>query len=610
MSTYNWNDGIRGINNGEAVDAANTNRPLGDLNEKANYLKAQLDALHNGEALYLRNRRVTPECYDGCVVYYDPIEMCFAPAQAVVGFDAGVGKIADSSFVVGIVAKKLSATVADLIIGGAWPYHDTTAVLNKDVSGPRYLSATEGGLLVDEPPAFAVRVGQWLAETQELLVQPVPRDVLEGHVHYKFQLFAEPAGTPSTDIYMQKHTIAAANSSLPGWLPADDPSFAGLAPAGAKFGYNIGLHTELFKVFPPVPLDSAYIEAFIDGAGAGRELDDVVVVDQSGIWWMKDDWGWAPWASDMATLDDDSSHVTNPSEAPPPIELHHGHGYVGTNPAQQYRFSLYLWFSRPTYRTENSMVASLQPEKGSPITVKDCTGKDATTGHLYVGYDFNILDDGEDYPGEIVVKEFTATQMKRGTVVAGIKSGSDVISIKRSDGKPPNADGYYGGYVTIEYKDPATQKREFDTALFALDGALQGDQFGTFYIGLKNGVANGMRGRVDIPSTGMPSGKFNVKLNMRLYAEMGGSLPSLKFSYKRVASASIPTMLPNASTEVVLPDLVLGSVGTVSYANMYFDFVSPALETEAGDTLFFTVQRLVDSYAGIVGVLRVRAIID
>ena len=72
-------------------------------------------------------------------------------------------------------------------------------------------------------------------------------------VHYRFKLEPQPAGIPNDPDNNQKHSIVTADANLPGWLPADDISFQGMAPAGAKFGYNLAKHPELASAFPPLP---------------------------------------------------------------------------------------------------------------------------------------------------------------------------------------------------------------------------------------------------------------------------------------------------------------------------------------------------------------------
>ena len=135
MALPAWVAGARGVRDGEPVNAAVANRPVFDLLQRDEYLKALIDALHLGEALYLRERAVEASCYEGCVVYYDAAERRFAPALAVQPA-AGVTAIDPRALVAGVVEHKHSATVADIVLAGAIRL-DPDLVEDADISGPQ-----------------------------------------------------------------------------------------------------------------------------------------------------------------------------------------------------------------------------------------------------------------------------------------------------------------------------------------------------------------------------------------------------------------------------------------------------------------------------------------
>jgi hypothetical protein len=467
------------------------------------------------------------------------------------------------------------------------------------------LSAAVPGLTVSTRPALGVLVGQWLAEYKTLVLQPSPSANPGGHTHYRFKLYATPAGTTNNPVFMDRHCILLSDPTLPGWLPADHAVFGGTAPEGAKFGYNLAKHHELFKVYPPAPLESAHVEAYLDGAGGGREMGRVVRLTASGIWWMRDDWGWAPWQLDFTNLSTDTGAVVTTPETPPPIELQHGPGYVTEDGSSNCPFSLILWFSRPTQHTENAVVASLEAK--APITITDCNGKPATTGRLIVGLDWKLATDDTGTPGCMVVKEFDGTTIKRGKVMTGLRSDSDLVQLVSPDGEAPDEDGYLPGRVLLRYQDPNGTARELEVSLFALDGATEEKYADLFYLGFPNGRRSAVRGRVEIPETGVPKDMFDVSLKLRLLGTASGDLPALQFSYRRLPVSANPAALPTASSEVTLASVP--SNIRLNSANLYFDVITAPMRARAGDTLVFTLQRGQEGYPGIVGVARARGVI-
>jgi hypothetical protein len=94
----------------------------------------------------------------------------------------------------------------------------------------------------------------------QIMVNPQMRDFLEDHIHYSVDLVALPAGDHTSPGPDGLHVITNADSTLEGWLPADDPVFDGKAPTGAKFGYNLSAQTELDQLWPPIPSDAALLE--------------------------------------------------------------------------------------------------------------------------------------------------------------------------------------------------------------------------------------------------------------------------------------------------------------------------------------------------------------
>jgi hypothetical protein len=290
------------------------------------------------------------------------------------------------------------------------------------------------------------------------------------------------------------------------------------------------------------------------------------------------------------------------------VELQDGHGFVSDPTSASCPFSLHLWFSRPTYHTDNAVVASLTAADGAPLTITDCAGKPASTGNLVIGMDMRLLADGDSHPGHIVVKELAGAAVRRGPVVSGLRSENPIIELVPEAGVLPDADGFYYGRLLIRYQDPALAARELDVSLYALDGATEEKYAGMFYLGFVPGRQSAARGRLDVPSTGMPAGQFAVALALRVICTAAGALPDLQLSYRRLPPADAPAALPGDASEITLPAVAL-SARTAAAANIYFDYLTAPMQARAGETLMFTLRRHVDPYSGVIGVIRSRGVL-
>jgi hypothetical protein len=102
-----------------------------------------------------------------------------------------------------------------------------------------------------------------------------------------------------------------------------------------------------------------------------------------------------------------------------------------------------------------------------------------------------------------------------------------------------------------------------------------------------------------------------MKLVFRLLSRVTGTLPTLPLSYRRIPKNSTNCTkidLPDESTD--LADITAVACGSVS-AGQYVAAESELFSVEAGDQILFTLGRLsTDTYAGNVGVLRQRALIE
>lgn len=608
-----WQHLVRLIEDGQNVDASSTNKPHTDLVQRTQHLKDLLDLLSASEALFVRGVPVRETVAVGQPVYLHDGDGVFDQALVALDLDANGnwGVPAKSAYAWGVVVSKSTNTVADVATTGLVRGLDITAALRTGQvpeTGPYFLSAREAGKIERvRAPAAPFVLYHW-AEEGLTWVMPDASVGMIDHVHYRFQLVAEPAGTPNNPDVGEKHEITSADASLQGWLPADDPVFAGMAPTGAKFGYNLAKHPELASVFPPLPPESAFIEVYGSGWGSGREPEVAVKVDANGIWWMLDDYGWAPWSVDYwEVVGSPPASGGDPAERPAPVDQQPLHGWYG-DPTTVYTLSIFLWFSKLASKTNDGVVASLRPCEGSPIRVLDCNCEnEASSGHLRLALDLQLGEDPTLVPGGVVFKGVSGTTFVRGWVTEGVKSLSSAIQVA---GDAVDPDGYAQGRVTINYLDPNTTGRELDVSLVALDNAREESQFDLMYLGFPPNKDSSIRGKIEIPKAGFSSSvTYELALRFWILGTAAGTLPDLGFSYRHVPEPL--TTLPLPSSEDGSSTLALNTF-TIG-ANQYLQVETDPFVVTPGETLFFTLLRAAeagDGYTGKVGILRQRGIIN
>jgi hypothetical protein len=608
-----WQALVRMIANGTPVDAQTTNAPIQDLAQRDQYLKDILDLMTASEALYMRNAVVESSVQEGTPVYLNTTTGVFGPALAAVSFDpeASWGTVAPTSFCWGIVVQKHNATSADLCTIGVVRNIDLSAVMDDPtVSGPRYLSGQTAGRLSSQRPAVTSYVLFWYADTQTALVMPTPKELLEGHIHYKYQLYSRPAGTPNNPAYGDKHSVDLPDVMQKGWLPADHISFAGNAPVGAAFGYNLSQHPELMTNFPPIPADSYYLEVYGEGWGTSREPSTAVRIDNNGIWWMRDDWGWAPWSVDWwEGLSSSSSAVPGtPSVLPPPVDLQYGHGYAD-NPDLNYSLNIYLWFTRMTAKTNEAMVTSLTPVAGTPLEIVDCDGKPATMGALFIKANLNMLVNPTAVAGATVLKSVDGTTFRQGLVVEKVRSLSPNIIVNNLP------TGEYGqSAVSIDFVNPITNSRELDVSLIGLNNAREESVADVLFIGFVASRDSSIRARLDVPALALASNN-TLKLRLRIIGTAAGVMPQLTMSYRVIpAGSDTPYPLPTSDTALPGLDLSLVNGGDPIAANDVVEVETAEFgPIAAGDTVFVSIGRAgsspSDTYAGTVGFIRQKGIL-
>ncbi len=107
-----WVSRLSPIRDGEEVRQAVANRlPLQDA-QRAQHLKDRLDALQDGQALYLRGVALASSVQTGNAVYWDPAAQEYKQALAALQQDTDTQelRVADSAYVTGVVIQKQTAT--------------------------------------------------------------------------------------------------------------------------------------------------------------------------------------------------------------------------------------------------------------------------------------------------------------------------------------------------------------------------------------------------------------------------------------------------------------------------------------------------------------------
>ena len=425
------------------------NRAPRALDGNVRYLRDLLESSVKGDALIAFCQTVKSDVQEGYAVYFNTNNLQFEGALAGTEIDALTGNLVTSatSYVWGVVINKINATKADILIGGVGEVDLSTSVDSVQIGKLHYLSGTAAGRMTSTRPPVGVPVmvvGQQASSGKyEIFVNTSFKDFIDSHSHVKFDLVAEPAGDHSPPAVNDPHTITNADTSKEGWLPAGNAIFNGNAPSGAVFGYNISA-SALANVWPPIPLQAASLEIFRESVNnpspnphfpvLGRVPDQLVVIDEYGIWWMTDCYDAVPWPTLLDT--------TNP------ISLSASQGLCPVDDAVD-DVLLTLWYTNIKFLTSTTNVLSLQATEGSGLSVY-CRGTttEKTTGHLEIDFNLALLINGGAQAGHLVFKDYDADTktFNRGPVVESIQSASPELEIA-SDVTAGEGGELYGNLV-------------------------------------------------------------------------------------------------------------------------------------------------------------------
>lgn len=587
-------DPIRLIQDRELVSAAVTNRPLLGMDANVRYLWDLFQSALRGETIIARSRSVATAVQEGMPVFFNASTQLFEPALGQAELVDGVFELSASSRVWGICYRKTYDDLADILLQGFGAVDlSQAAAPTVELGQLYYLSNSTAGELVTQRPPVGVAVLQTAGSEPDgrtqVYVNTRFHDLLEAHRHYRFALQTVPAGTHTPPTQGAVHTITSPNAEIEGWLPANHSNFAGKAPVGAKFGYNIAA-SKLAHVWPPVPVQHAYLEhnrgeTFAAmGMGVPLGLDKLCVIDRHGIWWMSDCYGQVPWPTAY-----DSSNPSSPAPGACP----------------NLAMALTLWFTRPVFANTASWVNSLRAAEGSGLVVR-CVDdmRDATTGHLEIDFATELIADGAEQTGHLVFKSLDEGRLLRGPVVSGLTAGANIQLISTV----ADFDGQKVGQVQIA-ADLELTGREISVDIVRLDGVDEEYFRDVMMLSFPAARYSAIRSRIQIPSGIMLPTNARMALSFWFLNRASTPLPANMFSvsYRVIpAAGAVPAALPASDT--TLPQIPASQVAGTG-VDQYFELTTDSFPVTVGCTVLFTVSRAAtDGYNGNIYLMRQRGV--
>lgn len=622
MANANFPNGVRHVQRNEAVSASVTSRPTKDLEKRTNYLREAVVAIEEGRLLVWKGQRVALAVQEGQPVYWDAANQCYDQALAAVTTDAVSGTLVPrpSCDCTGLCLRKTSATTADIAVAGVAHFTDLTPMVAEHPATPGryYLSAADPGKLTLQKPPVTIPVCVIFGPTDAcdenswVYIMPQLKDFQENHVHYRFDLYCRPAGTHAPPVPGQDHVITDADPTEKGWLPADDPSFGGRAPTGAKFGYNLARHQELARVWPPIPLQSAVL--FWDKGHQHLGASEVpsqgnrrlVTFDHHGIWWMSDCYGDVPWPTNYDNTGQQLLPASVSSETLLDVEHCPRHEDM----------RVIISFLHMLFMTDRTVVTSLQPGTGQPIRFVNCDGKEANTGDLWAFLDLMATIDPGEYAGGRAFKRLVGTGLRFGLgwMAEGLVAGSEYVQLSSDhqrllDPDEPASETnptVHQGIITVDVNpDPA--EREVPPQIVRLGDAMERLHKNVPYIGLPQQRDSGVRLRLNVPCAGLPENP-QMKIRVMLFGRGDGELPPLVMTKQQLAR---PVTTPTPLVEGDDPALTFDTEGVAVTTDAAIEIESSDFDVVAGDTVLVSIERAAGSgyNEAEVGIIRIAGII-
>jgi len=561
------------IVNGLPVNADTINTRLEALYQNDLYLKQVLDYFEMPSGL-IRCVEVDPASQKGQPVYYSDVSGRYELAY----YSETGGSLDTNAQVWGIIVKKESNDKALILIDGIYPVDLTAAIGTPNYSGKLFLGDTPGeltGTPAGETPVFVLSA----SGDGSVLFRPWTGEHLGTIAQWKHSLVCEAAGTGSiTDCV---GSIASANDALPGWLPADDASFGGTAPAGAAFGYNIAADFSLESRWPLKYPNSAHLDfdrgchLAIGGTSVPMGADGLAIIDENGIWWMNDCAQDLPWDPNPGTPSNDSCPRTLAKR----LTLHMAAPAGGGNSAEG-GSAVSLVSTHPAFRF-----------------VKENTDTLASVGALNLTFSAaNLIGTNTDYSG-LALKSVNGNVIDRGPVVTSIKAGNG-ISISSDSAYESNGDRYFH---EVELSAELAGQRELLPGTTALNKATEERTLGTLGIGLPARRLSSLTSMFVVPAdlTGPVTLSFRTWTMANFASGSGtGSAETLNVTLKTLEP---PAPTTNA-TLIVEETLTLPACAIAN--SVVEEQVSSTFQATPGSVLYITVERESASVDYIIEVLK------
>lgn len=586
-----YNHNVKFLSNGEPVNASVSNRAPQANAANIEYVRRLLAAASAGKSLQFPDAKLKPEVIVGSLVYFDEATASFGPAIAKLTSSLDGTFLPDpQSVVIGVVAAKHTAICGDVVTIGQLP----SAVVPQGVTdnGLYFLSATDAGHVTKDKPTLAIPAVFYGGVGAAFVIPHWLNGDLDTN-YYRFDLTAAPASDPYVaPLPGDPVVVTNPDSALPGWLPADDAVFGGKAPAGAKFGYNLGQDAALLAQWPPIPASGAYLEMDRPLTSPNPNYEDLVyntgykgvskdwfTINADGIWWFDDNFDEAPFDTDYESL----------ADAP-----------------DRRRSSMRLWFSKPIYVSNNAVVTSLRSV--DPRLLVLCRGSNvaASAGNLDIKLATDFLLGDDNQRGHNVFKSYDEElqRFQSGPVTEGLLQGSDNVTLTST--APVTVEGLgvlHRGVVTVSFN--ANGSVSVPIGEVRLNAVTQETYQNIMYLGMPRDVASSYNAMLHTPAD-LVFNSPKLRLVFWVIGRAAGTLPGLTLSGRRLPKAvATPTALPTTDTTVGITTGV-----TLTSADQYVLVTSEPISITAGESYAFTLSRAIDSYPGELGIIRQYATIS